>query len=86
MAPVMDPITGQKGYVSREALFPDPGQPISKISPVTDSAGNTIAYWGNGLGWLSKAEVESPGFDYDAIIAAHNSSTTLPPGYGESPR
>jgi hypothetical protein len=83
MAPVKNEATGETGFVSREALFPDPGQPIIKVAPITDNAGNTIAYWGNGLGWLPKVEVEAPGFDYDALIAAHDSSTTLPPGYGE---
>jgi hypothetical protein len=82
MARVKDSATGQTGFVSREALFPDPGQPIVNVAPITDKAGNTIAYWGNGLGWLPKTEVEAPGFDYDALIAAHDASTTLPPGYG----
>jgi hypothetical protein len=67
--PVIDGVTGQKGFVDRAAILSSGGQQVPDVSPVYDADGHQIAYWGNGLGWLSRDQVEAPGFDYQALYA-----------------
>ncbi len=67
--PVIDAKSGQTGYVDSGAIIPAPPGRVPDLSPVYDSTGKQIAYWGNGLGWLSISEVENPDFDYQQRLA-----------------
>jgi hypothetical protein len=77
---VIDGKTGQTGFVDRGAIISaTPGKAVPDISPVFDANGKQIAHWGNGLGWLSRSEVESPSFDYQRLFAeSQRNAPTIP--------
>lgn len=68
--PVIDGTSGRTGWVDRGALIAPAGGEPPQLSPVYDDAGQQIAYWANGLGWLSSDVVEAPDFNLQQRLDA----------------
>jgi hypothetical protein len=68
------------GVISGRTAETPPINPIyAEDGPSTDE-GTVIGYWALGLGWLTPAEYNDPGFDYDSQVAERRSANqgTMP--------
>ena len=67
-----DDESGRIGYVnwnSKGPMNPDapPTDPVYDVGGPSGTRGQVIAYWGDGVGWITREQYDDPAFDYQAL-------------------
>lgn len=64
------------GWVAWDDMYAATPQEASRIVPVVDDSGQTIAYWAQGVGWITSDEADAAGFNYDRLLDAEKRRDT----------